>query len=151
MASARLRELLERSSVPYQTLSHPTSIDAQRTADRLHVRGDEVAKTVGVRVDGRLCLVVLPASDHVDLERLRQGLGAREVELADPDELREAFPDCEVGAMPPFGSLYGVEVFVSPRLREDERITFKAGSHEEAICMRYGDYGRLAAPTVVRC
>ena len=150
MISSRLKELLESNEIPFQSIPHAVSYDAQRTAEAAHVRGQEFAKAVIVRADGRLCMAVLPATDHVDLNLLRSGLGAQEVVLADQNEIQEAFPDCDVGAMPPFGELYGIEVFVSPRLREDERITFKSGSHDEAVAMRYSDYERLVQPTMMR-
>lgn len=150
MISARLKDLLERNKIPYQSIPHAVSYDAQRTAEAAHVRGHEFAKAVIFRADGRLGMAVLPASDQVDLELLRAGLGAQELMLAEQDEIREAFPDCDVGAMPPFGELYGVEVFVSPRLREDERIAFKGGSHDEAVAIRYSDYERLVQPTMMR-
>jgi Ala-tRNA(Pro) deacylase len=149
MVTPRLKELLDRNHVPYQSIPHAEAYDAQRTAEAAHVPGREFAKAVIVRADERLCMAVLPASDRVDLERLRRSLGARDLELADEDEIRETFPDCDIGALPPFGELYGMEVFVSPHLREDERIAFNAGSHDEALAMQYRDYERLVRPTVL--
>lgn len=150
MVSTRLKELLQKQHVSYRSIPHPEAYDAQRTAQAAHVSGREFAKTVVIRADGKLCMAVLPAMDQVDLDRLRQGLGAHDVELADEEDIRQAFPDCDLGAQPPFGELYGMEVFVSPHLRQDERIAFNGGSHDEAIVMQYADYERLAHPNVLR-
>lgn len=150
MVSTRLKELLEKQHVSYRSIAHSEAYDAQRTAQAAHVPGREFAKTVVVRADGKLCMAVLPAMDQVDLDCLRQSLGAHEVALADEEEIRRAFPDCDLGAQPPFGELYGMEVFVSPHLRQDERIAFNGGSHDEAIVMQYADYERLAHPNVLR-
>jgi Ala-tRNA(Pro) deacylase len=150
MVTARLKQLLDSHAVEYKALPHPTAYDSQRTAEAAHVPGHAFAKTVVLRADGRLCMAVLPATDYVHLNALRAGLGAEDVTLADEDELREAFPDCDVGAMPPFGALYGMEVFISPHLRENEDIAFNAGSHDEALWMHYRDYERVAQPTLLR-
>lgn len=150
MISHRLRQLLTSEHVAYRTLPHEVEYDAQRTAAAAHVRGREFAKTVVLRADGRLCMAVLPASDQVDLEALRRAMGAHELELAGEPEMERAFPDCETGAMPPIGELYGMDVFVSPHLREDEEIAFNGGCHDELVLMRYGDFERLAHPSPLR-
>jgi len=150
MVTPRLKQLLDNNHVRYQAIPHPTAYDSQRTAEAAHVSGHGFAKTVIVKADGRLCMAVLPASERVHLDALRDGLGARDVELADEDEMRRAFPDCDVGAMPPFGEMYGMEVFVNPRLRKDEEIAFNAGSHDELLLIRYQDYERLAHPNPLR-
>jgi Uncharacterized conserved protein len=150
MIMPRLKQLLDSNRVHYQTIPHPVAYDAQRTAQAAHVSGHDFAKTVVVKADGQLCMAVLPASEQVHLEELRHALGAREVTLADEDELRAAFPDCDLGAMPPFGGMYGMEVFVNPRLREDEKIAFNAGSHDEVLRIRYQDFERLARPNLLR-
>jgi Ala-tRNA(Pro) deacylase len=150
MVTPRLKDLLDTQKIAYRTLPHITTYDAQRTAEAAHVPGHAFAKTVVLRADNRLCMAVLPATDYVHLSALRAGLGAADVSLVSEDELREAFPDCDVGAMPPFGSLYGMEVFISPHLRENEDIAFNAGSHDEAVWMNYRDFERLARPTLLR-
>lgn len=150
MVTPRLKELLDGQQIPYRSIPHPLAYDSQRTAQAAHVPGQEFAKTVVLRADGRLCMAVLPATDRVRLEVLRDAMGVEELSLAEESELREAFPDCDVGAMPPFGELYGMEVFVSPHLREDEQIAFNAGSHDEALRMRYRDYERVAHPNLLR-
>jgi Ala-tRNA(Pro) deacylase len=108
-----------------------------------------MAKTVVVNLDGRPALAVLPATQKVDLERLRRATGATSIELTDEREFTADFPGCEVGAMPPFGNLYGMDVFVEPRLAADPEIAFNAGSHTELIRMAYKDFERLVKPRLV--
>jgi Ala-tRNA(Pro) deacylase len=147
MPETRLKEFLDHEHVKYVTIGHSPAFTAQEIAALAHIPGKELAKTVIVKVDGELTMVVLPASENVRLEHLRQTLGAENVELAHEDEFKKAFPDCETGAMPPFGNLYGMKVFVSQALREDEEIAFNAGSHDELIRLSYAEYERLVHPT----
>lgn len=147
MPETRLKEFLDTQHVKYVTIGHSPAFTAQEIAALAHIPGKEVAKTVIVKVDGELAMVVLPASEHVRMADLRRTLGAKHVELASEDEFRESFPDCETGAMPPFGNLYGMKVFVSQVLREDEEIAFNAGSHDELIRLPYAEYERLVHPT----
>jgi len=147
MPETRLKEFLDREHVKYVSIDHSPAFTAQEVAESAHIPGREIAKSVIVKIDGELAMVVLPASEHVHLAILRESLGASKVELADEDEFKKAFPDCETGAMPPFGNLYGMKVFVSPALREDEKIAFNAGSHSELIRLNYADYERLVHPT----
>jgi Ala-tRNA(Pro) deacylase len=149
MIARRLIEFLDRNGVPYETISHRPTYTAQRTAQAAHIRGKDVAKTVVVRIDGRLALVVLPASELVDLDQIRSATEANRVELATEDDFRDAFPGCEVGAMPPFGNLYDMEVYVDERLSDDERIAFNAGSHTEMIRLPYREFERLVCPRVI--
>jgi Ala-tRNA(Pro) deacylase len=146
----RLDELLTNRQVPFEHLHHRPSYTANRTAQVLHVPGKDVAKTVVIRVDGRYVLAVLPATHRVDLERLRQDLGAQEVGMASEAEMDRLFPDCERGAVPPFGSLYHLETLVDESLSADEQIVFDAQNHEDAIRMRYRDYEALEHPRVGR-
>jgi Ala-tRNA(Pro) deacylase len=148
MPLAKLKELLDRHAVDYETIPHFTAFTAQEAAAAANIPGREVAKTVMVRIDGDMAMVVLEAPDQVDLERLRAVAGASRVELATEAEFRDLFPDCEPGAMPPFGNLWDMPVFVDQRLREDERIAFSAGSHKEMIRLAYGDFERLVNPAV---
>lgn len=150
MIAPRLKELLDQNGVSYHCIPHPITYHADSTAAATHVTSHQFAKTVIVKADGHLCMVVLPASDRIHVEDLRAGLGARSLELATEQEVQRAIPDCEVGAMPPFGDFYGMDVFVSPHLREDEEIVFNAGSHSEAVRMHYRDYERLAHPNPMR-
>jgi Ala-tRNA(Pro) deacylase len=144
----RLDELLSNRQVPFEHLHHRPSYTANRTAQALHVSGKDVAKTVVLRADGRYVLAVLPATHRVDLEQLRQDLGAEEVEMATEAEMDRLFPDCERGAVPPFGSLYHLETLVDESLRADEQIVFGGQNHEDAIRMRYRDYEALEHPRV---
>jgi Ala-tRNA(Pro) deacylase len=147
MPETRLKEFLDQEHVKYVTIGHSPAYTAQEIAATAHIPGKQLAKTVIVKVDGELAMIVVPASEQVRLSRIRETLGTQDVELADEDEFRNAFPDCETGAMPPFGNLYGMNVFVSQVLREDDEIAFNAGSHSELIRLPYADYERLVHPT----
>ena len=149
MPAAKLKELLDAKGVRYVSISHSVAYTAQEIAASAHVRGKEMAKTVIVRIDGRLAMAVLPASPMVDESLLKDALGAERVEIAAEKDFRDAFPGCELGAMPPFGNLYDMEVFVDPRLAKDEEIVFNAGTHRELIRMRYEDFEKLVQPKVV--
>jgi Ala-tRNA(Pro) deacylase len=118
-------------------------------AESAHVSGQEMAKTVIVDLDGKLAMAVLPATKHVSLERLGRSVGVHQVGIAKEGEFRYGFPDCEVGAMPPFGNLFDMEVFVDPRLAEDEEIAFNAGNHAEVVRMAYKDFERIVHPKAV--
>ena len=149
MAVQKLKEFLDREGVKYVSIHHSLAYTAQEIAASAHVSGSELAKTVVVRLDSRTALAVLPASQWVDFAALKAQTGAAEVRLATEKEFRDMFPDCELGAMPPFGNLYGLEVFVSKRLAEDEEIAFNACSHTELIRLPYRDFARLVKPKVV--
>jgi Ala-tRNA(Pro) deacylase len=145
-----VKQYLDREGVTYRTISHAPAYTAQEVAAAAHVSGKEVAKTLVVKLDGRPALVALPASEHVAFGLLAAATGARRAELAGEGEFQSMFPDCERGAMPPFGNLYALPIFVSDTLAEDEEIAFNGGSFTELIEMRYRDFERLAQPTVVR-
>lgn len=149
MPVRRLKEFLDGHGVKYLTIKHSPAYTAQEIAASAHVRGRELAKTVVVKLDGRMALAVLPASVKVDLDLLRRESGAGKAELASESEFVGAFPECELGAMPPFGNLYGMPIYVDDRLLEDEEIVFNAGSHSELIRMSYDDFERLTVPKVV--
>ena len=144
--SERLRDFLEQQHVPYETIRHTTDFTAQHTAADTHTPGREFAKTVVVRVDGKPAFAVLPAHHRVDFERLRGALGAGEVALCSEHDMEELCPDCDAGAVPPFGNLYEMPVYLSPALAGDERITFNAGNHQTAVRMAFADYDRLVRP-----
>jgi Ala-tRNA(Pro) deacylase len=144
----RLRNFLEREKVRYAHETHRTAYTAQAVAQEEHVPGKLVAKTVVVKVDDGFALAVMPATARADFARLKSALGAQEVRLATELEFTGLFPDCEVGAMPPFGNLYGVPVYVDAALAQDEEIIFNAGTHEDTIRMRYSDFERLALPKI---
>jgi Ala-tRNA(Pro) deacylase len=144
----KLKQFLDDQGVKFVTISHSPAYTAQEIAASAHIPGKELAKTVMVKLDGDLAMVVLPATEHVSMERLRTVTGATRVELATEAEFRDVFPGCEVGAMPPFGNLWDLAVFVDQRLREDEQIAFNAGSHTELVQLPYGEFERLVDPTV---
>jgi len=144
----RLRRFLEENHVKYVTMSHSPAFTAQEIAASAHVPGKELAKTVMVKLDGRMAMVVLSAPDKVSANRLKEISGAREVELASEREFADLFPRCEVGAMPPFGNLWDMPTFADAHLREDEFIAFNAGTHTELVRLAFSDFERLVHPTV---
>jgi Ala-tRNA(Pro) deacylase len=144
----RLRKYLEENHVKYVTVSHSPAFTAQEIAASAHVPGKDLAKTVMVKLDGRMAMVVLAAPDKVSAVRLRDLTGASDVELATEREFAELFPNCEVGAMPPFGNLWGMDTFADAHLSEDETIIFNAGSHTELVKLAYADYERLVQPKI---
>jgi Ala-tRNA(Pro) deacylase len=144
----RLREFLNARRATYRVVDHAPTFTAQETAQTLHTPGREIAKVVVVRHGGKLALAVLPAQARVDLLRFSSVLRAP-VSLASEAEFTAAFPDCEAGAMPPFGNLYGLQTYVDESLTHDREIAFNAGTHTEAIRMAFDEYRRLAEPVVV--
>lgn len=146
MLAPRLKEFLDTNGVKYLTIPHRQAYTAMEVAEAAHVRGPEMAKTVIVDVDGHLAMAVLPATRHVNVEHLRRSVGAQHVGIAKEGEFRFDFPGCEVGAMPPFGNLFNMDVLVDPRLAEDEEIAFNAGTHTEVVRMAYKDFDRLVHP-----
>ena len=146
MPTATLTEFLDQQGVRYITISHSPAYTAQEIAASAHVPGKEMAKTVVAKLDGKPALVVLPAREKVNLEQLRASTGAREVELATEQEFAGLFPGCELGAMPPFGNLYGLDTYVTTSLADDEEIAFNAGTHTELIRMTYRDFERTVHP-----
>lgn len=146
--SQTLKEYLDREHVHYDVLPHPEAFRAAAVAQALHTPEKEMAKVVILKVNERFVMMVLPASWQVDLHRLSTVFAAHQVRLATEDELKDLFPDCELGAMPPFGVLYGLPVYVDHSLSEDEEIVFEAGTHSEAIRMRYADFAALVFPVV---
>jgi Ala-tRNA(Pro) deacylase len=150
MPTKKLKAFLDENDVRYVTLKHSRAYTAQELAAKTHISGKEVAKTVIVKVDGKLAMMVLPASYRVDFKLLKQLFGTQQVTLATEAEFEYFFPDCEVGAMPPFGNLYDMEVYVAESLAEDYQIAFNNGSHTEMIKMSYEDFERLVQPIVIR-
>ncbi|MFQ5847928.1 MAG: aminoacyl-tRNA deacylase [Candidatus Methylomirabilales bacterium] len=151
MPVKRLKAFLDEHQVRYRTMSHSSAYTAQETAAATHIPGKSLAKTVMVKVDGRMTMVVLPGTYKIDLHLLKKALGASTVELAPEAEFTEMFPDCEIGAMPPFGNLYGVPVLVAESLRENREIAFSAGTHTEVIAVDFADFERLVTPTALTC
>jgi len=149
MPTKKLREFLDANKVKYRILTHSTAYTAQEIASLAHIRGQNLAKTVMVKVDGRMAMAVLRGSRHVDLALLRAAARAKAAEVATEAEFRHLFPECETGAMPPFGNLYGMPVFVDESLTRDEEIAFSSGTHHELIQLSYADFSRLVQPTVL--
>ena len=145
-----LRAFLDRNRIKYVVISHSPAHTAQEIAASAHIPGRAMAKTVIVKLDGRLAMAVLPASEMVDLELLADAAFAQRAELAGEAEFAGRFPDCQLGAMPPFGNLYGMDVYVADSLAEDDEIAFNAGSHTELVRMAYPDYARLVKPRILR-
>ncbi len=143
-----LREYLDHEHVHYEVLPHPEAFRAVLMAHTLHAPTRDIAKVVVVKVAHRFVMMVLPASWNVDLHRLREVFMTHDVRLATEDEIKDLFPDCELGAMPPFGNLYGLDVYVDQSLTEDHEMIFQAGTHSEAIRMRYWDFAALVFPVV---
>ncbi|HBG45743.1 MAG TPA: deacylase [Deltaproteobacteria bacterium] len=148
MIPKRLENLLNEKHVWFKSLVHPEAYTAQEIAATLHVKGKELAKSVIVRANGDLVMAVLPAHCKVDFKKLREALGEKAVKLASEDEFRGVFSDCETGAEPPFGNLYNIETVVDRSLTEDENIYFNAGTHYEAVEMRYKDFEEIVKPRV---
>jgi Ala-tRNA(Pro) deacylase len=145
----RLEGYLRENAIPYQTQHHARAITAQEVAATEHVPGKMFAKTVMVTADEETAIMlVLPAPYHVNPEKAAAAVGTREVHLAEEERFAETFPDCEVGAMPPFGNLYDVPVYVDKTLAEDETIVFRAGTHTDTMSVIYADFERLVEPTL---
>lgn len=139
-------DYLDRERVHYVKIPHSPTYTARETAQSAHVLPKDFAKTVIVSIDGRLAMAVLPATQQLALDKLKKATGAKHVRLAPESEFERWFPGCEPGAMPPFGNLYGMEVFAATSLAADEQIAFNAGSHAELIMMGYRDFDRLVHP-----
>ena len=150
MPCPKLKDFLDRNEIKYELIHHPTTYTAQLTATSSHVPPEELAKTVMVNCDGKLAMAVVPATKRVDITALHAGTGAKSMRLASELEFKQQFPDCDAGAMPPFGNLYGMEVFVDEALTRDKRIAFNAGSHDELVRLSYADFECLVQPKVLR-
>lgn len=150
MPVPKLKRFLESQKVPYHTIHHSTCATTQQLAASMHVRGWEVAKATILRADGRYVMAVLPAPYQVDLEKLRAAVRAESLAVVPETEVRPLFPDCEAGAMPPFGNLYGMPVYLDERLVDDDSIVFNAGTHTEALRMAFGDYEKCVHPEHAR-
>lgn len=149
MPAQQLLDFLDNNHVKYKTITHSPEYTAQEIAASAHIPGKDLAKTVIVKVDGEFAMAVLPASQHVSLTRLKEAAGAGKAEIATEKEFEELFPDCELGAMPPFGNLYDMPVYAAKQLTEDEEIAFNAGSHTELVQLSYSDFDNLVHPKVV--
>jgi Ala-tRNA(Pro) deacylase len=149
MPTRRIKQFLNDHGVKYVTIGHSPAFTAQEIAAAAHVRGKDFAKSVVVKLDGRLALAVVPASVKIDLALVREVTGAQRAELASEADFAAQFPECEPGAMPPFGNLYGMPVLVSACVAHGRDLVFNAGTHREVVRMRYADFEQLAHPRVV--
>ena len=148
MPAAKLKQFLDTNNVRYLSIRHSPAYTAQEIAALAHIPGRELAKTVMVKIDGSMAMAVLPATKRLDLDALKQVAGAQTTSLASEQEFARMFPDCEPGAMPPFGNLYGMKVYADQTLTADEHIAFNAGTHAELVQMTYADFARLVQPAV---
>lgn len=150
MLAKSLKTFLDSQNVSYTTIRHNPSYTAQEIAAEAHIPGKNLAKTVMVKVDGKMAMAVLPAPEHINFRMLKQGIGASEVELASEQEFKDLFPGIEVGAMPPFGNLYDLDVYVAESLAEDKEIAFNGGTHSDLIKMSYEDLDGIVHPRVLK-
>lgn len=149
MPARKLKEFLDSRGVRYVSIEHSPAFTAPEIAEAAHVAGSNFAKTVVVKLNGDMAMVVLPANRKIVLSELREMMPGGKVELAGESEFNVRFPDCEVGAMPPFGNLYGLPVYVARSLAGAEDIVFNAGTHREVIKMPFEEYANLVKPTVM--
>jgi Ala-tRNA(Pro) deacylase len=149
MLANSLKNYLDERKVNYETITHTPAFTASGVAQAAHIPGAMLAKTVMIYIDRAMAMAVLPANHRVLLDDLRDLTGTDDVHLAHEDDFKRRFPDCEEGAMPPFGNLYGMPTYVAPSLAAQKEIAFNAGSHTEIIKMSWADYERLVAPLVL--
>lgn len=150
MPAKRLRQFLDSHNVAYLTMPHAVAYTAKEIATLTHISNKELAKTVIVKVDGTMAMAVLPASYDIDLVSLRAAIDAKNVTLAKESEFKDRFPECDIGAMPPFGNLYDMAVYVDESLTKDKDIAFNAGTHDELMQVSYADFARLVKPTILK-
>lgn len=149
MPTKQIKEFLDNHQVKYLSIDHSPTYTAQEIAAAAHVSGKILAKTVIVKSGSQFYMVVIPATDHINFGELKEWTGTKEVDLAKESEFKSKFPECEVGAMPPFGNLYGMPVLISSSLISQHDIAFNAGSHSELVKMSYEDFARLVKPKVI--
>jgi len=146
----KLKALLDEAKVPYEVYNHALAYTAQEIAAKQHFPGDEMAKVVMIWVDKEMVMGVIRGNDKISLNLVRDSLGARNARLATEDEFTSRFPDCEIGAMPPFGNLFGIKVFVDPALEKDPYIYFNAGNHVQTVRLKFNDFTALVKPQIVQ-
>ena len=149
MPASRLEEFLDSHQVKYSTIKHSPAYTAQEIAAVTHTPGEELAKSIIVKLDGKMVMAVLPASHRINFNSLKQVSGAKTVELATEQEFEDLFPDCQLGAMPPFGNLYDLDVLVDQSLVTDDKISFNACNHHELIRMAFRDFQKLVEPDIL--
>jgi len=141
-------KFLKSNKVKFQLRHHPARFTAQEVAAAEHISGEEVAKVVILKAGEKFVMCVLPATCVLEMPKVKKAVGAKDVRLATEDEIGKLFPDCQVGAMPPFGAEYDLETYVDEHLAADEEILIPAGTHEDAVLLAWKDYQRLAKPLV---
>jgi Ala-tRNA(Pro) deacylase len=149
MPVQKLKRFLDENKVAYITIFHSQAYSSDRTAASAHIPGQEFAKTVMIKIDGIMAMAILPAKYHIDFDLFRKIIPGKTVELAGESEFKNYFPNCDVGAMPPFGNLYNMETLVDRTLTEDKEIAFNAGTHRELIKLDYSDFERLVKPKIM--
>ncbi len=149
MPTKLLKDFLDTHHIKYMSIDHSPSYTAQEIAAVAHVSGKQLAKTVIVKAGGKLMMIVLPATDHINFADLRDFLGVKDVDLAREADFKGKFPECEVGAMPPFGNLFDMPVLISSHLIDQDQIAFNAGSHSELLRMSYRDFEKLVKPKII--
>lgn len=150
MPVKKLKDYLDDNKVKYITISHSNAFTALEVAASAHVPGKQLAKTVMVKIDGKMTMVVLPSAYKVDFDLLKNATDAKQIELASEEEFTMLFPSCEIGAMPPFGNLYNMKVYVAETLTKSEEISFAAGLNSELIKLNYQDFEKLVQPIVIK-
>ena len=150
MPLQQLKDFLNTNNVKFVTINHSPAYTAQEIAQSAHIPGGELAKVVMIKSDGKLAMVVVPASHKVDLGTVSAASGTSKLVLANETEFKNEFPGCEVGAMPPFGNLFGMAVYCSDALQGNDKIAFNAGSHAELVQMAFSDFANLVEPTFVK-
>ena len=149
MAASNLKEFLDSHHIKHTLKAHSPAFTSQEVAASAHISGKQLAKVVILKIDDQLAMIVLPAHDHVNFTKLKNMLGAKHIDLASESEFKNRFPECEVGAMPPFGNLYNMPTFVSQFLTQQSHIIFNAGSHSELMQLSFKDFERLVKPKIV--
>jgi Ala-tRNA(Pro) deacylase len=149
MPARKLVEFLAKEHINYELITHPQAFTSQEVAASAHVSGKEMVKTVVLKLDGKLALAVLPACRNIDFSRLRKFSGAQEISMATEAEFKDRFPDCELGAMPPFGNLFDMNVLLDKSLLANSDIAFNAGTHRELIKLGFKDFESAVHPKVV--
>lgn len=144
----RMEQYLRENGVPFEVMAHSEAYTMQEVAAALHVPGKQVAKVVMVKANGKMIMLVIPSPYRLDFAKVRALLGAKKVSLAKEQDFADLFPDCAIGAMPPFGNLYDVPVYVDRALAEEPNIVFRVGTHRHTMKLAYADFARLAQPEV---
>lgn len=146
----QLKEILHEAKIPYEVYNHALAYTAQEIAAKQHVPGNEMAKVVMIEADEKLVMAVIRGNDKISLNLVRESLGVRTARLATENEFISRFPECEIGAMPPFGNLFGIKVIVDPELEKDKYIYFNAGNHVQTVRLAYEDFAALVKPQIAR-